>query len=412
MTDPLSPPVKKDPLKNTRMGHVSPGLRSRAARAMAVRAGQGRFVLQVCDYCCTATYPPRDRCPKCWGTLDWQDQPTGATVMTETTIRVTTDLFFKEHAPWRVGSVQLEAGPTAIVHLHSDVRPGDRVRMELKLDRGGNPALFAMPEKETPNMVDDAQYRTFTADPKHRRVLVTDGRGPVGQAMAKALLKAGARAVFLGNGDTTMRFDGEAEMVAHENVEIVPLNVTDTNSVTKLAHQLGGRIDIVVNTAAVTRQSGVAFGSKLTDLQAGFESEVTGLMRLAQGFGPAMSARSDDGTNSAAAFVDVASVYGLTGRAGFAGQAATAAARLALISGLRGEMAQTGIRVISVLTGPVDDVWHQHVPPPKTAPAQIAKSVIDALTRGLEINCAGDAAKDLFARWQADPFLTIREENQ
>ncbi|OKH86317.1 SDR family NAD(P)-dependent oxidoreductase [Thalassospira sp. TSL5-1] len=412
MTAPLTPPKRKDPLVRTRAGHVPPGLRSRAARAMAVRAGQGSFVLQVCDRCAVVTYPPRDRCPRCWGELNWKDQPRGAVVEAETTVRATIDLFFREHLPWRIGSVRLDAGPMAIVHLHGDVKQGDRVRMELRLDRGGAPALFALPEKETPNMADDPQLREFSADPKFRRVLVTDGRSPIGQIVAKALLKSGAQTVFLGNAEPLMRYPGQDDIEAIDGIEPVALNLAHTRSCQELAAQMGGRIDIIVNTAAFARPGGVGFDSKLTDLQTGLDIEVMGLMRLAQAFTPAMSGRSDDGVNSAVAFVDIVSVHGLTGKTGFAGSAASAAARLSLISGLRGEIAKAGIRVMTVLTGPVDDDWHQNVPPPKTAPEQIAKAVIETLVKGQETICAGDVARDVLSRWQADPLLTIREENQ
>ena len=39
---------------------------------------------------------------------------------------------------------------------------------------------FARPEEETPNMDDDRQWREMTADPKFRRVLVTNGRSAIG----------------------------------------------------------------------------------------------------------------------------------------------------------------------------------------------------------------------------------------
>ncbi|EBA06697.1 SDR family NAD(P)-dependent oxidoreductase [Sagittula stellata] len=412
MTDPLTPPKKKDPLVVTRAGHVPPALRSRAATAMAARAGLGRFVLQVCSDCGQATYPQRDRCPACWGELSWKDRPDGAVIEAETTIRSSIDLFFKHHLPWRIGAARLDAGPMATVHLHRDVGRGDRVRIALKLDRAGTPALFAMPEQETPHMADDPQLRVFTADPKYRRILVTDGRTATGQAVAEALLKAGARTVFLGNADPLMRYPGQERIEAMDGIEPVKLNLTDTRSVETLAGQLGGRVEIVVNTVGFARPGGVGFGGKPSDLHSGLDLEVTGLMRLAQGFAPALSARSDDVECSAAAFVDIASVHGLTGRAGFAGTSAAAAARLTLLASLRGEMAQTGIRVMSVLTGPVDDGWHQNVPPPKTAPAQIARAVVTALQQGQETICADEVAKDVLSRWLDDPLLTIREENR
>jgi short-subunit dehydrogenase len=124
-----------------------------------------------------------------------------------------------------------------------------------------------------------------------------------------------------------------------------------------------------------------------------------------------MGARSDDGVNSASAFVDINSIYAMTGNAGFAGFSASAAARQSLIAGLRGEMASVGIRVASVLCGPIDDEWHQAVPPPKVAPSKIAKAVVQVLQDGLEEVHVGDIAEDLAKRWRQDPLLTMREEN-
>ena len=46
---------------------------------------------------------------------------------------------------------------------------------------------FAHPEHETANMTDDRQWREMTADPKFRRVLVTNGRSIVGQEAVAAL---------------------------------------------------------------------------------------------------------------------------------------------------------------------------------------------------------------------------------
>ena len=412
MSDPLTPPKRRDPLVPLPMGHVPPTLRSRAAKAMAVRAGQGRFVLQSCTACQTVTYPPRDRCPDCWGALEWRDHPTGAQLLAETTIRASTDPYFRDHLPWRIGTVAMDAGPSAIVHLHGDVAPLARVRLHIMLDRGGNPALIALPEQETPNMADDPQLRSFTASPKHRRILVTDGRSAVGQAVARALLKAGAAEVFLGNATPLMRYNGQSEIEAPERLNPVPLDLTDSQSVADLSAQIGARVDIVVNTAGLTKAGGVAMGGVLSDLQSILDVEVSGLMRLAKGFGPVMAARSDDGVNAAAAFVDIASIFGLTGQGGYAGKSAAAAARLSLVAGLRGEMQGAGIRVASVLTGPIDDGWHQDIPPPKVTPDAIARATVQTLENGLEHICVGDIAKDVFARWQNDPLLTAREENQ
>ena len=127
MIKPLSNPNKKNPLIKSKINQVTPAIRSRAALAMSCHASQGNFVLQVCEDCQSATYPPRDRCPKCWGKLIWKSQKRSAILLAETTIHSTSDLYFREHIPWRIGTILLDAGPTAFAHLHNDIKIGDKL---------------------------------------------------------------------------------------------------------------------------------------------------------------------------------------------------------------------------------------------------------------------------------------------
>ena len=52
-------------------------------------------------------------------------------------MRTSTDPYFRERTPWRVGTVKLDAGPIVVAHLHGDAVEGGRVRLELKLDKSG-----------------------------------------------------------------------------------------------------------------------------------------------------------------------------------------------------------------------------------------------------------------------------------
>ena len=175
--------TKKNPLVKSKINHVSSHLRSRATKALACHAAKGDFVLQECSECQYISYPPRDRCPKCWGVLTWKHQKRHATLLAETTIHSTTDLYFREHVPWRIGTILLDVGPTAFAHLHSNVQVGDKLKIHVMLDRSGNPALFAMPRKVTINMEEDYQYSQFTASPKGKRILISDGRTEIGQKL-------------------------------------------------------------------------------------------------------------------------------------------------------------------------------------------------------------------------------------
>ncbi len=107
------------------------------------------------------------------------------------------------------------------------------------------------------------------------------------------------------------RFPSWTALRSIERVEIVPLDLTDTESVTEQAEQNGARIDIVVNTAEHVRAGGIVDRHGLTIAREEIDVRYLGLMRLAQAFGPILRARGADGVNSAAAFVNLLSVHAL-----------------------------------------------------------------------------------------------------
>src|SRR5215468_11195299 len=213
MTKRLVRPKRKDPLKKTRVPLLPQGTRSRTALGLTAAAAEGRFQLQVCSECGTVVYPPRDACPRCLSPrLAFQDVANGGTLLAETTIRTSTDVYFRERMPWRIGTVVLDCGPAIVAHLHGDLREGERARLQLKLDKSGQAIAIALPAEDTPNMGDDPQLRELTSDPKFRRVLITDGRTAVGQALADSLSKAGASIVFVGIADPWKPFLGEERL--------------------------------------------------------------------------------------------------------------------------------------------------------------------------------------------------------
>jgi hypothetical protein len=48
--------------------------------------------------------------------------------------------------------------------------------------------LIGFPPEEMEHMADDRMLREMTSDPKFRKILVTDGKTEVGQALVKALV--------------------------------------------------------------------------------------------------------------------------------------------------------------------------------------------------------------------------------
>jgi NAD(P)-dependent dehydrogenase (short-subunit alcohol dehydrogenase family)/uncharacterized OB-fold protein len=407
---PITRPKRKDPLKKTRQPLYPQSVRSRTAHGLTAAAAQGRFELQTCADCKTTFYPPRDACPKCLSArVPFVPVNDRGTVLAETTIHTSTDPYFRERTPWRVGLTKLDCGPVVLSHLHGDVLEGGRVRLNLKLDKGGAPVLIAMPEKDTPNMADDRQLREMTCDPKFRRVLITNGRTAVGQAMATAFSEAGASIIFVGVADPWKPFPGQEALRSIEGVEIVPLDLTDTESVTEQAEQNGGRIDILVNTAEHVRPGGIMQRHGLIVAREEMDVRYFGLMRLAQAFGPGMRSRGADGVNSAAAFVNLLSVHALTNWPAYGAYSAAEAASLSAAECLRAELRPGGVKVLNIFFGPLETEWFQTVPPPKVTPAALAKAVVQALQRGLEDVFVGDIAEDIRARFAANPKALERE---
>ncbi|MCC5999720.1 MAG: SDR family oxidoreductase [Pararhodobacter sp.] len=409
MTQPLAPPPKKNPERRTPVPMLPPGTRSRAGLGLALAAGQGRFALQVCTECGAVQYPPRDACHQCLATdLAWRDLPSGGQLLAETTIHASSDPYFRERLPWRAGTVQLDAGPVVLAHIHGDVARGARVRMALMLDRAGQGVLVALPEQETPHMQDDTILRAMGTHPRHRRVLITDARAPEAVALARALLDAGVAQVFMGLAEAWRPFPGRTRLEALDKVSLHRLDVTDAESLTDLAGAIGGKVDILINNARHIRPGGV-IGASLTDARDSMEIGALGLMRLAQAFGPGMRARGADGVNSAVAWVNVLPAQALAHDPGFAGAVAAGAAARALSLSLRAELRGGGIRLLHVHAGPMDDEWHQPLPPPKLAPAALARAIVQGLEQGLEEIHAGDVARDLAQRFAENPALLARE---
>ena len=410
MAEPLKKPAKKNPQKRTITPTLPPNARSRAALSFTVAAAEGRFALQVCSSCAIKIYPAREICPKCWSVeLEWQDVEDGGVLIEETTLRTSINSYFRERMPWRIGTVQLDAGPTVLAHLHQDIGRGDRVRMIARTDKSGQGVMFALPAKETANMADDPQLRTLTCDPKHRRVLVTDGRTELGQKTVAALVKAGAAKIFVGISEAWRPYDGADDLAAIDIVELLPLDITNSDSVKELAGEIGGKTDILINTCEYVRPGSAMARDGIVTARDEMEINYFGLMRLIQAFGPAMRSRGADGDNSACAWVNLLSVYALSNWAVYGTTSASQAAAYSLSQNLRSEFAGSGVKVLNVLFGPLEESWRQPLPPPKVTPSRLAASIVQSLQQGVESVALGPVAEDVVRRWKQDPMVLERE---
>ncbi len=403
MTAPLARPPRKNPQRRSRVATIPPRPRSRVALAFSARAARGEFQLQVCADCGAVAYPPRDACARCWSVdLRWQPMEPAGELLALSVLDSSTNVYFRQRMPWRVGTVRLAADVSVLAHVHSDVAEGDKVRMIARTDKAGQGVLMALPVEETPHMDDDPQLRELTCSPRHRRVLLTDIRSSVAQALIPMLKESGAAIIFAGLAEPWKQNDAVTVAVADECVQLAELNVTDTGSVRECAASIGHKVDILINTASHVRPGG-ALDQPLVEARREMETNYFGLLRLLQYFAPVMRSRGADGANSATCWTNLLSVYARSSWPAYATSSASQAAALSLAQAARAEFVGSGVKVMNVFHGPLEDPWYEPVSPPLVTPAKLASVTVKGLCEGLEEAVAGDIATDVVNRWREDP---------
>ena len=411
MSQPIKRPKRKNPILRTRAPTLPPDRRSRVALGLVRAAALGRLELQRCAGCGAIQYPPREACVRCLSEeLEWTLMSGQGELVSETTLHHSQELFFRERTPWRLGLVRLTEGASLVVHIDERCGPAPSpVIVEAVLDRAGQAALVAKPADRETSLADEPKLRDMTSDPRFRKVLVTDAKSPVGQAVVKAVLEAGADQVWAGHCEPWKNPPGWPAIAELPKTTLVPLDVTDTKSVNELAAELGFKVDIVINTAEHHRTFGLFGRTGVETAKAEMETNCFGLLRLAQAFGPVMQSRGSDGASSAVAWVNLLSIYALSNYPQHATYSASMAAALSVSQALRAEMRHAGIRVINMFPGPIDDEWNQLLLPPKLAPSAVARAIVGALKGSVEDVYPGDIAQDWLARFRDNPKALERE---
>jgi NAD(P)-dependent dehydrogenase (short-subunit alcohol dehydrogenase family) len=256
---------------------------------------------------------------------------------------------------------------------------------------------------------DDPKLREMTCDPRGRKILVTDGKSAVAQALVCALSAAGAELIWVGEAEPWKKDKGLAGLRELPQVSIVPVDVTDSHAVRQLAGEIGAKVDILVNTADLHRTFSIAARRGVETAQQEMDVNYFGLLRLAQEFAPVLKARAADGPANAVAWVNLLSIFALSNYPPHGTYSASKAAAFSLSQALRAELHPAGVRVINVFPGPIDDEWDQLEMPPKLAPAALAAAIVAALKGSVEDVYPGDVAQDWLARHLDNPKALERE---
>ena len=214
-----------------------------------------------------------------------------------------------------------------------------------------------------------------------KSVLVTGASRGIGQALVDEALRRGARRVYA----------AARRPAAHPDERVAPLrmDVTDAAQVRAAAERVGS-LDILVNNAGLALFEGL--GDR-TALERHLAVNLFGTYAVTEAFLPAL-------TRSGGAIVNNLSLNSLAPLPALAAYSVSKAAAFSLTQSLRTSLAERGVRVHAVLTGPTDTDMVRDLDIPKASPESVARAIFDAVDRGEEDIFPDPLAQSLADGWR------------
>ncbi|HEX7309003.1 SDR family oxidoreductase [Lentzea sp.] len=205
-----------------------------------------------------------------------------------------------------------------------------------------------------------------------KAVLVTGANRGLGRAFAREFAKRGAK-VYAGVRNPAS--------VTDEGVTPVQLDVTDQAQVEAAAKELGD-VSVVINNAGVLVE-----GEGLDSIQAEFDVNVYGIVRVTDAFAPILKA------NGGGTLVNVLSILSFVGRPDWRGYAASKAAAWSLTNSAREALREQGTHVVAVHSAFIDTDMAAAQTGPKISTEDLVAQVLTAIENGDDEVLADDRTR-------------------
>ncbi|TQM43285.1 SDR family NAD(P)-dependent oxidoreductase [Pseudonocardia cypriaca] len=222
-------------------------------------------------------------------------------------------------------------------------------------------------------------------------ILITGANRGIGRALLEEVLRRGARQAYAAT----------REPFAHPDERVVPLrlDVTDATQVQQAARTVSS-LDVLVNNAGVALYDGLEDRAVLEHHLA---VNLLGVHGVTQAFLPHL-------TRSRGAVVNNLAVGAVAPLPFIASYSISKAAAFSLTQVQRALLADRGIRVHAVLTGPTETDMSRDFDAPKASPESVARAVFDGVENQEEDIFPDSLSRVMAAGWQSSPAKALERE--
>jgi NAD(P)-dependent dehydrogenase (short-subunit alcohol dehydrogenase family) len=225
-----------------------------------------------------------------------------------------------------------------------------------------------------------------------KAVLVTGANRGIGQALVEEALARGARRVYAG-----MRHP-----LTHPDERVTPLILDVTN-----AAQIQAAVEAVESLDILVNNAGVALYDDLSDrstIEQHLAVNLFGTYAVTQAFLPLL-------TRSRGAIVNGLSLAAFASLPIIPAYSISKAAAFSLTQSLRALLAEQGVRVHSVMTGPTDTEMSRDLDVPKASPESVARAIFDGVENGEEDIFPDPMSQSMAENWRSGAAKAMERQN-
>jgi len=235
-------------------------------------------------------------------------------------------------------------------------------------------------------------------DIKNSVAFVTGANRGIGRAFVDGLLAAGAAKVYASARDVAKL----AALASDPRVVPVSLDVSDAGQILDVAAKHDD-VTLLVNNAGVAAFQGLIAADDISAARNEMEINYFGTLNMARAFAPVLA------KNGGGALVNLASIASYVNFPVLGSYSASKAAVHSLTQGIRAELNAQGTQVLGVYPGPIDTDMAENFPMDKTPPADVVRSVLDAVESGDEDVYPDPVAVEMHAGILGDPKAVERQ---